>query len=105
MVDFKSKAQIRKVPITPEGATEPILVWRLGVALGLVPKEERVAEEPSWSSMDIIVWVGTFSTFEDARQFLLRHVHEVIRTYDYPRSRLQVLKAIYDGRNIDNNGW
>lgn len=88
--------------ITLEGVEN--LVWRLAVPTGFVRNNE-VGDEGAAEAYDILVWVGSFETWIDAQNFLNRPVADVFRTYSEPRSRSEVLAAIYRGQNIDNNGW
>ena len=94
------RARIKRV--TPEGHTEP--VWRLAVPTGFVRNTE-VGDENSEAAYDILIWVGSFDTQVDAQNFLNRPVADVFRTYSEPHSRAEILKAIHQGQNIDNNGW
>ena len=94
------RARIKR--ITMEGVENP--VWLLAVPTGFIRNNE-VEDEKAVEAYDILVWVGSFETRIDAQNFLNRPVADVLRTYSEPRSRSEVLAAIYRGQNIDNKGW
>ena len=94
------RARIKQVAM--EGVENP--VWRLAVPTGFI-RNTKVGDEKAVEAYDILVWVGSFETLIDAQNFLNRPVADVFRTYSEPRSRSEVLAAIYRGQNIDNNGW
>ena len=94
------RARIKQVAM--EGVENP--VWRLAVPTGFVRNTE-VGDEKAAEADDILVWVGSFETRIDAQNFLNRPVADVFRIYSEPRSRAEILQAIYKGQNIDNRGW
>ena len=94
------RARIKQVAM--EGVENP--VWRLAVPTGFIRNTE-VGDEKAVEAYDILVWVGSFETLIDAQNFLNRPVADVFRTYSEPRSRAEILQAIYEGQNIDNKGW
>ena len=94
------RARIKQVAM--EGVENPL--WRLAVPTGFIRNNE-VEDEKAVEAYDILVWVGSFETRIDAQNFLNRPVADVFRTYSEPRSRAEILQAIYKGQNIDNNGW
>lgn len=96
------RARIKRVVPDALGLTPP--VWRLAVPTGFIRNNE-VWDEDSPAAYDVLVWVGSFETQAEAQNFLNRPVADVFRTYSEPRSRAEILQAIYKGQNIDNNGW
>ena len=79
-------------------------VWRLAIPTGFIRNNE-VPDENSPHAYDIMVWVGSFEGQGEALDFLNKPAADVFRLYSEPRSRAEILQAIYRGQDIDNKGW